>query len=1058
MDACPSCGVGLPAGAKFCFECGTSLDPAADAPRETRKVVTVLFSDVTGSTALGEALDPEAVRGLMSRYFAAMKTVIERHGGTVEKFIGDAIMAVFGIPVLHEDDALRAVRAAAGMREVLASLNAELGAERGVTIATRTGVATGEVVAGDPAAASQTLVTGDTVNTAARLEQAAAPGEILLGAATWRLVRDAVIAESVPDVDAKGKAAPVPAYRLVSVATSADGHSRRLDTPLVGRERELSRLQHAHRDAVERRAPQLFTLLGAAGVGKSRLVSEFLTGLVDIAQLLRGRCLPYGEGITYWPLAEALRAAAGIADADDRVAAARKLHALVAGERDSELLATRLATAIGLSDEAAAQAELFSAVRRTLEFLARQRPLVVVFEDIHWAQPTFLDLLDHLAEWSRDAPLLLLTPSRPELLELRPGWGGGKLNATTLLLEALPPEAAWRLIDGLPGGTVLPASLRERISAAAEGNPLFIEEMLAMLVDDGVLQSDGRSWVTVGDLAQLAIPPTIQALLAARLDRLAPNERRVAERASVVGRVFEPEAVAALSPQDPPPVIDQRLMALVRKELVRPDRSEVTGGDAFKFRHMLIRDAAYNALPKRERAELHARLADWLEHITGERVGEFAEIIGYHLSEAVRYRQEMGLEHEAQALRAAAWLLAAGRRAYDRSDLSGAAALLGRGLQLSPPGTKVRQRALPDAIRTMVSVGDLAAARALADEAVDIGEPTVAADAALMQGFMEMITDPAFDPDSLLRRADHAIEVFTDTADDVGLARGWRARFEVLVLRGQFGDALTAAERALDHALRSENRRLITLCQGDVAAALIYGPTEASAAERRIRDLASEGLSAGESGAARYGDLAWLQAIQGHFDLARATARAALKADEEAGAIPDVLYDQYIAAHVEMLADEWTRARDLLLGLDALASVEARGDHLLGLSIRCALAECQLNLGDVDGAAKNAARAYEQASANDMEMQLRSRSLLAHTAIAKGDAPEAVRLSTEAAELTTSTDIPGLRADALLAKAASLRALGDTDGWRAAAEAAKAIYRAKGHAVGAARAGELLAS
>ena len=1058
MAACPSCGVELPAGAKFCFECGTPLDRAAAAPRETRKVVTVLFSDVTGSTALGEALDPEAVRAVMSRYFAAMKTVIEQHGGTVEKFIGDAIMAVFGIPVLHEDDAVRAVRAAAGMREVLASLNAELGAERGVTIATRTGVTTGEVVAGDPAAASPTLVTGDTVNTAARLEQAAAPGEILLGAPTWRLVRDAVSAEPVPDVDAKGKALPVPAYRLVNVATSADGHSRRLDAPLVGRERELSRLQQAYRDAVEQHAPQLFTLLGAAGVGKSRLVSEFLNGLADTAKVLRGRCLPYGEGITYWPLAQALRAGAGIADADDRAAAARKLHALVAGERDGELLAARLATAIGLSEEAAAQAELFSAARRTLEFLARQRPLVVVFEDIHWAEPTFLDLLDHLAEWSRDAPMLLLTPARPELLDLRPGWGGGKLNATTLLLEALPPEAAKRLIDALPGGTVLPALLRERISAAAEGNPLFLEELLAMLVDDGVLGSDGGSGVPVAELAQLAIPPTIQALLAARLDRLAPDERRVAERASVVGRVFEPEAVAALSPEESPTVIDQRLLALVRKELVRPDRSQVTGGDAFKFRHMLIRDAAYNALPKRERAELHERLADWLEHITSERAGEFAEIIGHHLGEAVRYRDEVGLEHQAQALRAATWLLAAGRRAYDRSDLSGAAALLRRGLQLSPPGTQVRQRALPDAIRTMVSVGDLAAARALADEAEDIGEPTVAADASLMQGFMDSITDPAFDPDSLLRRADHAIEVFTDAADDVGLAHVWRARFRVLTARGQFGDALSAGQRALDHALRAENRRLVALCQGDVAAALTYGPTEASAAERRIRDLASDGLSAGDFGAATNGDLAWLQAIQGNFDAARATARAATDADQEAGAEPDVRYDRFVAARVETLAGEWTRARELLLDLDDLGAAEAGGDQLLGPSIWSALAECQLVLGDVNDAARNAARAYEQALANDIWMHVRSRSLLARTAIAKGDADEAVRLSTEAAELSTSTDMPELRADALLAKAASLRALGDIDGSRTAAEEARALYRAKGHAVGAARAGELLAS
>lgn len=445
MSACASCGVELPENAKFCLECGAKIEATSAAAQERRKVVTILFSDVAGSTALGEALDPEAVRGLMSRYFMAMKEVIERHGGTVEKFIGDAVMAVFGIPTLHEDDALRAVRAAAQMREALAALNTELHAERGVTIQTRTGITTGEVVAGDPSA-GQTLVTGDTVNTAARLEQAAAPGEILIGEPTWRLVRDAVRAEPVEPVSAKGKALPVPAYRLVSVAAGVEGHLRRMDAPLVGRERELRLLTEAWDRAREERSPQLFTLLGAAGVGKSRLVGEFLAGVSEEARVLRGRCLPYGEGITYWPLAEALRDTVGITDADDRAAALRKLRALVAGERDAALLVARLATAIGLSDEPAPQAELFWAVRRTLEHLARQQPAVVVFEDIHWAEPTFLDLLDHLADWSRDAPLFLLVPARPELLDARSGWAGGKLNASTVLLESLPAEATARLI------------------------------------------------------------------------------------------------------------------------------------------------------------------------------------------------------------------------------------------------------------------------------------------------------------------------------------------------------------------------------------------------------------------------------------------------------------------------------------------------------------------------------------------------------------------------------------------------------------------------------------
>ncbi|MGI8845752.1 MAG: AAA family ATPase [Thermoleophilaceae bacterium] len=531
MIACPACGEENPLKAKFCAECATLLHAPTPARRESRRTVTVLFSDVTGSTALGEQLDPESLRTVMGRYFGAMKAVIERHGGTVEKFIGDAVMAVFGIPVLHEDDALRAVRAAAEMRDALEALNRELEAERGIRIAVRTGVNTGEVVAGDPSA-GQTLVTGDTVNTAARLEQAATPGEILLGASTHRLVRDAVLVEPVPAVDAKGKALPVPAVRLVSVTAGAEALTRRLDAPLVGRERELAALRNAFERATSERACQLFTLLGTAGVGKSRLVAEFTASVSSEATVLRGRCLPYGEGITYWPLGEVVRGAAGITDTGDTVDEARaKLGALLEGEREGEIIAARVASAIGLSSESTPQEELFWAVRRLLEALARQHPLVVVWDDIHWAESTFLELIEHIADWSRNAPLLLLCPARPELLDIRPAWGGGKLNATTILLEPLPPEAASRLMDHLPGGSVLDAVTRARITEAAEGNPLFVEEMLAMLIDDGYLRHGGTGWVAARDLATIRVPPSISALLAARLDRLAPEERAVAERA-----------------------------------------------------------------------------------------------------------------------------------------------------------------------------------------------------------------------------------------------------------------------------------------------------------------------------------------------------------------------------------------------------------------------------------------------------------------------------------------------------------------------------------------------
>ena len=571
---CPSCGQENPEGFRFCGACGTEL-AAVSTPREVRKTVTVLFCDVTGSTAMGERLDPESTRRVMARYFDAMRAAIERHGGTVEKFIGDAVMAVFGVPVVHEDDALRAVRAATDMRRALDELNDELERDWGVRIESRIGVNTGEVVAGE----GDSLATGDAVNVAARLEQAAAPGETLLGDATYRLVRGAVTAEAIESVVAKGKSEPVRAFRLTGLVEGAEFITRRLDSPLVGRENELAQLQRAFDHAVSERVAYLFTLLGPAGIGKSRLVRE-LHDRVD-ARLLAGRCLPYGEGITYWPLAEI---------------------APLAEEIDFD--ANR--------DEIALQ------TRRILERLARERPLIVVFDDLQWAEPTFLDLIDHVSDLARDAPMLLLCVARPDLLDARPGWGGGKLNATTMLLEALSADEAAQLVDNLLQREN--AEMRTRITAAAEGNPLYLEEMLAM-----VLENEGNGGV--------AVPPTIQALLAARLDRLAADERTAVECAAVQGQEFQHGALATLVPGPIAGRLAEIQQALVRKDLVRP-----AGDDTFRFKHLLLRDAAYEALPKEQRADLHERFAAWLE----ESAAELQEIRGYHLEQAYLYRTALG--------------------------------------------------------------------------------------------------------------------------------------------------------------------------------------------------------------------------------------------------------------------------------------------------------------------------------------------------------------------------------------------------------------------------------
>ncbi len=572
----------------------------------------------------------------MRRYFEDLRVILERHGGTVEKFVGDAVMAVFGIPVSHEDDALRAVRAASEMRTAIA--------EHGLDA--RIGINTGGVVVGGE---GETLVTGDAVNVAARLEQAAASGETLIGAETRLLVRDAVRTEAVEPLALKGKSEPVEAFRLLQVLDGAESLARHLETPLVGRERERQRLWRDYEDAVADRTCRLFTLLGPAGIGKSRLVADFLERVGDSADVLRGRCLSYGEGITYWPLVEILIA--------------------IGVEPDS---------VIGTSPP-----ETQLAFRRLLESRAAERPQVVVIDDLQWAEPVFVDLLEHVADMSRDAAIFLLCIARTELLDTRPGWGGGKLNATSLLLEPLGPEECSALMDELVADAPLAGDLRERITTASAGNPLYVEEMLAMVREHG---GDG----------EIVVPPTIHALLQARIDSLDGDVRMVMERGSVEGEVFHRGSVAVLSPDPLRPAVESHLATLVRKELIRSTSATFPDDEGFRFRHLLIRDAAYESLPKAIRAELHERFAEWL---SGHDLVESDEIVGYHLEQAHRYRAELDGSDaalEGLARRASACLAEAGRGALERGDFNAGRSLFGRATSLLPEHDEARLALAPD--------------------------------------------------------------------------------------------------------------------------------------------------------------------------------------------------------------------------------------------------------------------------------------------------------------------------------------------------------------------------
>jgi class 3 adenylate cyclase/tetratricopeptide (TPR) repeat protein len=1002
---------------------------AAPAAGQRRKIVTVVFADVVGSTALGERVDPETLRWAMQRWFGRMAHAVERHGGTVENYIGDAVLAVFGIPVAHEDDALRAVRAASDMREEVAVLHDELRRERGVELAVRIGVNTGEAVTG-VAAAGRFFTSGDIVNVGARLEQAAGPGDILLGRDTFRLVRHAVDAEPVPPLTVKGKQAALEAFRLLSVAPDASGRPQRLRGPMVGRRRERRLLLDAFDRALAERSCQLFTVLGEAGVGKSRLVGEVIDSLHGPATVAVGRCLPYGEGLTWWPLIEAL-GTSGLLD----------------GVAIDEPAAPRAAELLKPTGEPVAPEEAFWAMRKALEAIARHRPLVLVIDDLQWAEPAFMDFLEHVADWARDAPLLLLVMARHEVRDGRPRWGNGRPNATSVLLEALAEEEAADLLRRLLGTARLGTGTAARILEVAEGNPLFVVEVVAMLIDDGVLPvGDGRGPV---ELTAIAVPPTIQALLAARLDRLDVRERAVIEAASIEGTEFARSSVAALVGASAGESVDTQLAALVRKDLIR---SEGTGNETFRFDHQLIRDAAYDGMAKELRADLHERFADWLQ----AHAAVADELLGYHLERAVVLRRELG-ETQATtaelAARASSRLSTAGRRAAQRDDQAAASALLERAIALVEADEAARGALLPALGAALFEAGRMADATRVLDEAIaSAPAPWLEARARVEREFVRLEVETSVGIEHARCVADEVLPVLRSEGDDHGQCRALSLRAQAGWLAGWVDRADAAWGEAAVCARRAGDERELFAILGWRATAAVFGPTQVDDAIRRCEQYRELVSASPVALAWAVNALALLHAMSGDFELAERLLEQANETIHQLGSLHSSV--SHIEAVVRLLAGEPALAeRPLRAGLQTLASMT---DRAMLATTSAMLAQAVYAQGRMREADELCQAAADAAAVDDIVTQVLWRGVRAKILAHEGRCEQAQPLARAAVALIEATDLLSLHGDAMLDLAEVLRACGRADDAERAVRAALSLYEKKGNTPGAARARSLL--